>query len=109
MRNALQTGTNKGPVREDRPLIPDSRSLIPSVPVMIRLVRAFHRYAKVIRLLLRELGQLHAELIEVQPGHFLVQLLRQHRDRLAILLALAWSSSCARTWFVNDEDITKLG
>src|SRR5436190_3183330 len=42
------------------------------VPVMLRLVRAVHGHADVVRLILRELRQLHAEMIEVQARHLLV-------------------------------------
>src|SRR5881397_3896729 len=36
------------------------------VPIVIRLVRPFHRHADVVRLLLRQLRQLHAEAIDVE-------------------------------------------
>jgi hypothetical protein len=51
-----------------------------SVAVVLRLVRAFHRHAEVGGLLVGERGQLHADLLQVQARHFLVQLLRQDVD-----------------------------
>ena len=54
------------------------RGLTPfSVAVVLRLVRAFDRHAEVVGLLVGELGQLHADLLEVQAGDFFVELLRQ--------------------------------
>ena len=49
---------------------------------MLRLVWAFGRHAEVVGLLLGELGQLHADAVEVQAqaGDFFVQLLRQPID-----------------------------
>src|SRR5579872_3309433 len=49
----------------------DSRSAL--VPIVIRLVRTFHRNAQILRLLRTELRQLHADLVQVQPGDFLIQ------------------------------------
>src|SRR5436189_4309859 len=48
-----------------------------SVPIVLALVRAVDRHADVLRLLGRELRQLHAELREVQPRDFFVEVLRQ--------------------------------
>ena len=45
-----------------------------SVLVMLRLVRPIQRHAEVAGLFLRELGELHAELFEVQTGDFFVEL-----------------------------------
>ncbi len=50
------------------------------VAVVVGLVRAFRRNAEIIGLLRRERRQLHADLLQVQPRHFLVQLLRQRVD-----------------------------
>jgi squalene-hopene/tetraprenyl-beta-curcumene cyclase len=50
------------------------------VAVVIRLVRAFDGHADVVGLLLGELGELHADLGEVQAGDFFVELLRQDGD-----------------------------
>src|SRR3712207_4978160 len=47
-----------------------------SVPVVVALVRTLDRHADVVGLHLGQLGQLHAEGVEVQPGHVLVELLR---------------------------------
>ncbi len=47
---------------------------------MLRLVWPFHWHAEVISLLLRELGQLHADAVEVQAGNFFIQMLRQAID-----------------------------
>ena len=49
---------------------------------MLRLVRTFDWHVEVISLRLRELGQLHADAVEVQTGDFFVQLLGQtiHAD-----------------------------
>src|SRR5579859_1071535 len=47
-----------------------------SVPVMIRLVRAFLLDADIVGLVLAQLGELHADLGEVQAGDLLVQRLR---------------------------------
>src|SRR4051812_12557337 len=45
------------------------------VPVVLWLVRPFDRHADVLRLLRGQLRELHAELREVQPGNFLIELL----------------------------------
>src|SRR5690349_7943421 len=49
--------------------------LASSVPVVPRLERPFGGNAQVVGLLLRELGQLRAEVAEVQPRHALVEVL----------------------------------
>ena len=49
-----------------------------SIPIVLRLVRSFHRHADVVGLFLGELGQLHADSLQVQPGDFPVQ---GHLDR----------------------------
>ena len=80
------------------------------VPVVLRLVRAVDRDAEVLGLLRRQLGQLHAELVEVQPGDFFVELLGQHvdaeRDTCPVSVHRA---SWASTWLVNELDITNDG
>src|SRR3990172_5339664 len=55
-----------------------------SVPVMIRLVGAGLRHADVARLLVGQPGEHRAELGELQPRHFFVELLGQdvHADRV---------------------------
>src|SRR6266536_197881 len=59
-----------------------------SIPVMLRLIWAFRRHADVLRLLLGELGQLHAELVEVQARYLLIQDLGEHVDALFVLLVV---------------------
>src|SRR6185437_3282247 len=50
------------------------------VTVELRLVRAFYRNPDVVRLALGKLCQLYADLFEMEPGNFFVQLLRQRVD-----------------------------
>jgi hypothetical protein len=52
-----------------------------SIPVMLRLVGAFDGDAEMLRLFLGQLRQLHADLFQVQPGDFFVELLGQVIDR----------------------------
>src|ERR1051326_211183 len=59
-----------------------------SVPVMIALVRTFRLDADIVGLVLAQLGQLDADLGEVQAGDLLVQRLRQHVDLLVVLAVL---------------------
>src|SRR5689334_18524295 len=58
------------------------------VSVVLRLVRSVDRNADVLGLLGRELRELDAQLVEVQPRDFFVELLRQHDDLPANLLGL---------------------
>src|SRR5690242_18670358 len=51
-----------------------------SIAVMIALERAVLRHANVLRLIIAQLGELHADLLEVQTRNFLVELLRQRID-----------------------------
>src|SRR6187402_1131976 len=51
---------------------------------MVRLVRAFHRHADVVGLVLGQYGELHTDLGEVQASDFLVELLRQAVHRLLV-------------------------
>lgn len=44
---------------------------------MLRLVWAFEGHAEVVGFFLRELGQLHADAVQVQASDFLVQNLRR--------------------------------
>ncbi len=44
---------------------------------MVRLVRAVRRHAEIVRLFLRELGQLHADFFEVLVRDFFVEFLGQ--------------------------------
>src|SRR5690242_614781 len=59
-----------------------------SIPIVIRLERAGLRHIQILRLLRRELGQLHAELFEMQRRHFLVEVLRQHVDLVLVLAGI---------------------
>src|SRR4051794_32930437 len=65
---------------------PDVRSGL--VAVMVRLERALDRHADVGGLLGRQLGQLHAERVEVQARDLLVEVLGQHVDALLVLVVL---------------------
>ena len=47
---------------------------------MIRLIGAVDGNADVVRLLLRQRGQLHPDFFQMQPGHFFVEPLRQAID-----------------------------
>ena len=58
------------------------------VAVVLGLVRAFDRNAEVVGLLLGQLRQLDAELVQVQAGDFFVELLRQHVDAEFVLVVV---------------------
>src|SRR2546423_6933665 len=47
------------------------------VPVMIGLIRALDRHSQILRLFRRQRGQLHSDLLQVQPRHFFIQFLGQ--------------------------------
>ena len=53
---------------------------------MVRLVRPFHRYSQILRLLRRQRRQLNADLFQMQPRHFFVQPLRQRVDARLVLV-----------------------
>ena len=80
------------------------------VAVVVRLVGALDRDAEVVGLLGGELRQLHAELLQVQPGNFFVELLGQHvhADRVTRSFCVQ-SANWAITWFVNEVDMTNDG
>src|SRR5437588_106235 len=59
-----------------------------SVPVMLRLVRAFKRDAEIIGLLPGKFGELYANFFQVQTRDFLVELLRQAIDGRLVFLAI---------------------
>src|SRR6267154_887193 len=59
-----------------------------SIPVMIRLERAFRLDADILGLIGPQRGQLDADLGEVQARDLLVERLRQHMDLLLVLAAL---------------------
>ena len=63
-----------------------------SVAVMIRLERALDRHADIVGLLLAQRGQLDAELVEVERGDLLVEMLGQDVDVVLVLVA-AWSTA----------------
>src|SRR5262245_55187845 len=58
------------------------------VAIVIGLERAFDRDVDVRGLVGRELGQVHAERVEVQAGDLLVEVLREHVDLLLVLVVL---------------------
>src|SRR5690606_470409 len=64
--------------------VPADMSAEGSVAVVLRLERTFHRHAQVVGLFLREPGQPHADLLQVQARDFLVELLRQDVDLLLV-------------------------
>src|SRR3546814_19141502 len=53
------------------------RPLVRSIPIMIGLERPFDRHADIIGLLLGELAELHAQLVEVQRRDLFVEMLGQ--------------------------------
>src|SRR3954463_5400882 len=59
-----------------------------SVPVVLRLVRSLGRHADVGGLLGRELRQLHAKVIEMEPRDLFVEVLRQDVDLLLVLVVV---------------------
>src|SRR5215472_17417746 len=59
-----------------------------SVTVVLRLVRAVHRHADVVRLILGQLGEPDPERVQVQPGHLLVQVLGQRVHAGRVLVGL---------------------
>ena len=62
------------------------------VAVVVGLVRALLRHADVVGLLVGQLGQLGVELLQLQPGHLLVQVLGQGVDADRVL-AVGWSTA----------------
>src|SRR6266511_3872399 len=59
-----------------------------SVSIPVGLVGSLGRHPDVLRLLGAELGELRAQLVQMQPRHLLVQMLRQGVDLLLVLRAL---------------------
>src|SRR5580692_5443634 len=55
-----------------------------SIPVLIRLERAFRLDADIVGLVGAQRGQPDADLVEMQPRHLLVQRLRQHINLLVV-------------------------
>jgi len=58
------------------------------VPVMIGLVGPVHRNIDVIRLLVGQLGQLHPNLVEMQPRDFFVELFGQRVNLVLVLVGI---------------------
>ena len=58
------------------------------IPVVIRLVWSGGIHPDVPGLLIRQTCQMRADTVQVQPGYFLVQVLGQHGDRLAVALGV---------------------
>ena len=52
---------------------------------MLTLERPFRRHADIGGLLLRQLRQLGADLVQMQPGHLLIEMLGQRVDLLVVL------------------------
>src|ERR1043165_4257431 len=59
------------------------------VAVMVGFVRSLHRPAEVFRLFVRQHCQLHAEVLQVQARHFLVELLGKDVDLFLIFTFIA--------------------
>ena len=59
------------------------------VPVMLRLIRPFLRDPDVIRLVLGQLRELDAELVQVEPGDLFVEQFGQHVHAQRVLVELA--------------------
>src|SRR5438093_11727777 len=59
-----------------------------SVPVVLSLVGPVHRHAEVVGLLFGELGELNADLFQVQTGDFFVELLGKTIDRGFVFVAI---------------------
>ena len=59
-----------------------------SVAVMLRLVRALRGQAEIGGLLIRQLGELYADLVEVEGRDLFVEMLGQRIDLLAVLALL---------------------
>merc|ERR1712166_1684471 len=81
------------------------------VPVGRGLVGSFLVDADVDGLLVSEHGELGAELVQVEAGDLLVEVLGEHVHLLVVLLGVVsfQSSSWATTWLVNEQDMTKEG
>src|SRR5262245_50435749 len=59
-----------------------------SVPIILWLEWTLLRNSKIVRLRRVELGELHSQLLQVQPSHLLVHLLGKHVDTQRELLRL---------------------
>src|SRR5437879_12746679 len=67
--------------RSSRPSKGDGTRTSFSIPVMLRLERAFRLDADIFGLIRSQLCQLDADLGEMQPCHFFIERLREHVDR----------------------------
>ena len=80
------------------------------VAVEVALERAGLRHADILGLVGAQLGELGADLLEVQRRHLLVERLGQRVDLLLVLARIgAQISIWASVWLENEADITKLG
>jgi hypothetical protein len=80
-----------------------------SVAVMLELVRPLHWHIDLGGLLGAELGELGAELLEVESGYQLIEVHGQHVDLLVDLGTLSEQLDLRRTWLVKEMLIAKLG
>jgi len=76
---------------------------------VLGLERAGAWQAKTVGLRGAECSQLDAELVEVEGGDLLVEVLGQDVDLVLILAVIGESSIWASTWLVKEALITKLG
>src|SRR5882724_6461678 len=60
----------------------------PSIPIMLRLERAFRLHADIVGLVGAKLGEVHADLGEVQARDLFIERLRQHVDLLFVFAVL---------------------
>src|SRR5689334_16669119 len=56
------------------------------IAIVVGLERTFGRHADIARLLVAELRELDAELVEVKPRDLLVEVLRKHVDLVLVML-----------------------
>ena len=77
------------------------------VAVMIRFERSVHGYADVSRLIGAQLGELGAQVVQVQPGHLLIQVLGQSVDPDFIVVPP--QIDLGQGLIGEELDITKLG
>src|SRR5437660_10822739 len=73
--------------RSSRPSKGDGTRTSFSIPVMLRLERAFRLDADIFGLIRSQLCQLDADLGEMQPCHFFIERLREHVDLLIVAAA----------------------
>src|SRR4051812_36268519 len=58
------------------------------IPVMRRLERSFLFNTQIVSLFFRQLGQVNAELVEVQAGNFFVEVLGEDVDLVLVVLVV---------------------